>query len=183
MYSPMAMLRLPAMRPAMPASTTVWGSRADAPATPMIRLTLATRPSVAPNTAGRRIWNRGSRGDSSGQLAEPSSQTGWQSRPIHALGTSSFGECHTPGRTTAWPSPSSATIPLNDSSHLRKGAELRLICLINLAYPSPRDLASTTPGRPEGQPVNHHADDPGHQPQDPIDDCQRPGHDQEKDRD
>src|SRR5450759_4627610 len=55
MYSPMAMLRLPAMRPAMPASTTVWGSRDDAPATPMIRLTLATRPSVAPNTEGRRM--------------------------------------------------------------------------------------------------------------------------------
>src|ERR1035437_3106931 len=55
MYSPTAMLKLPAMRPAMPASTTVWESPDDAPATPMIRLTLATRPSVAPNTAGRRM--------------------------------------------------------------------------------------------------------------------------------
>src|SRR5450759_1760457 len=55
MYSPMAMLKLPAIRPAMPARTTVWASPDDAPATPMIRLTLATRPSVAPNTEGRRM--------------------------------------------------------------------------------------------------------------------------------
>src|ERR1035437_6729055 len=55
MYSPTAMLKLPAMRPAMPARTTAWASPADAPATPMIRLTLATRPSVAPNTEGRRM--------------------------------------------------------------------------------------------------------------------------------
>src|SRR5450759_4374125 len=55
MYSPTAMLKLPAIRPAMPARTTVWASPADAPATPMIRLTLATRPSVAPNTEGRRM--------------------------------------------------------------------------------------------------------------------------------
>src|SRR5450759_3545940 len=37
--------------------------------------------------------------------------------------------------------------------------------------------------RPEGQPVNHHTDAPRHQPQDPIDDGQWPGHDQEQDRD
>src|ERR1035437_473618 len=55
MYSPTAMLKLPAMRPAMPARTTVWASPDDAPAMPMIRLTLATRPSVAPNTEGRRM--------------------------------------------------------------------------------------------------------------------------------
>ena len=43
--------------------------------------------------------------------------------------------------------------------------------------------ASTTSRWPQGQPVDKHPENPGHQPQDPIDDRQRPRHDQEKDRD
>jgi len=42
---------------------------------------------------------------------------------------------------------------------------------------------SPTPGRPESQPINRHADDPGDRPQDPVDDGQRPGHDQQQDSD
>src|SRR5450756_1861895 len=48
------MLKLPASRPAMTARTMACASWDDAPAMPMIRLTLATRPSVARNTVGRR---------------------------------------------------------------------------------------------------------------------------------
>ena len=57
----------------------------------------------------------------------------------------------------------------------------RLYCL--LARHTPKRLASAASRRPEGQPVNHDADAPGHQPQDPIDDGQWPRQDQEKDRD
>src|SRR2546426_705104 len=50
MYSPAAMAKAPARRPATPASTTTWGSGL-APATPMMRLALETSPSLAPKTA------------------------------------------------------------------------------------------------------------------------------------
>jgi len=52
-YSPAAIERLPASRPARPASSTGW-SPPPAPATPQIRLRLETRPSLTPNTAARR---------------------------------------------------------------------------------------------------------------------------------
>lgn len=42
---------------------------------------------------------------------------------------------------------------------------------------------STTSHRSKGQPVHGRRNDPGDEPQDPIRDCQRPGDDQEKDRD
>lgn len=57
----------------------------------------------------------------------------------------------------------------------------RLYC--PLARHTPKRLASAASRRPEGQPVNHDADAPRHQPQDPIDDGQWPRQDQEKDRD
>src|SRR5450759_5946465 len=47
----------------------------------------------------------------------------------------------------------------------------------------PKNSAPATSCRPKGQPVNHHTDAPRHQPQDPIDDGQWPGHEQEQDRD
>src|SRR5450759_5086151 len=47
----------------------------------------------------------------------------------------------------------------------------------------PERSAPAASRRPEGQPVDHHTYAPGHQPQDPIDDGQWPGHDQEQDRD
>ena len=55
MYSPAAMLKPPARSPAIPASTMACGSTDEAPAMPMIRLTLDTSPSLAPKTVGRRM--------------------------------------------------------------------------------------------------------------------------------
>ena len=53
MYSPTAIEKAPASRPAMPAMTMAWLSE-EAPATPMTRARLETRPSLPPKTAGRR---------------------------------------------------------------------------------------------------------------------------------
>src|SRR3954467_237385 len=52
MYSPAAMEKAPAASPASPPSTTARCAAAP-PATPAIRAKLETRPSIAPNTAGR----------------------------------------------------------------------------------------------------------------------------------
>ncbi len=54
MYSPAAIDKAPASRPATPAVTTL-AAVAPAPATPMIRLALETSPSFTPNTAARRL--------------------------------------------------------------------------------------------------------------------------------
>ena len=54
-YSPVAIENAPAARPARPVSTMSAGTRrgADPAPTPAISETLVTRPSIAPNTAGR----------------------------------------------------------------------------------------------------------------------------------
>jgi hypothetical protein len=51
-YSPVAIEKAPATRPATPVSATVWDAAPPAP-TPLISETLVTRPSIAPKTAGR----------------------------------------------------------------------------------------------------------------------------------
>ena len=51
-YSPAAMENAPAARPARPVSTIVFCA-SPPPPTPAMRDTLVTRPSMAPNTAGR----------------------------------------------------------------------------------------------------------------------------------
>ncbi len=52
MYSPAAIEKAPAIRPAMPARRTA-PAEAWAPAMPRMRATLETRPSLTPNTAAR----------------------------------------------------------------------------------------------------------------------------------
>ena len=52
MYSPAAMEKAPAARPASPVITIVCWETAP-PATPVISARLETRPSIAPKTAGR----------------------------------------------------------------------------------------------------------------------------------
>ncbi|CAM5311585.1 hypothetical protein SHIRM173S_11296 [Streptomyces hirsutus] len=52
MYSPAAMEKAPAARPARPVMTMVC-CPTEPPATPVISARLETRPSIAPNTAGR----------------------------------------------------------------------------------------------------------------------------------
>ena len=55
-YSPVAMENAPAASPARPVSTIRFGDPCEAPTpapTPAISDTLVTRPSIAPNTAGR----------------------------------------------------------------------------------------------------------------------------------
>ena len=57
MYSPAAIEKAPASRPAMPPRTMTWLS-AWAPAMPMISDRLLTRPSFAPKTAARNVPDR-----------------------------------------------------------------------------------------------------------------------------
>ena len=61
MYSPAAMEKAPARRPATPARTMNWlpaAAPAAAPATPMTSERLLTRPSFAPKTAARSVPER-----------------------------------------------------------------------------------------------------------------------------
>ena len=52
-YSPAAIENAPAARPASPASTITLEPDAVPPSMPAIRAKFETRPSIAPNTAGR----------------------------------------------------------------------------------------------------------------------------------
>src|SRR3954453_8657602 len=68
LYSPAAIETAPAMSPARPASRTTPGA-GSAPATPRIRPTFDTRPSLTPNTAARAAPPRTSRWWCSGRGA------------------------------------------------------------------------------------------------------------------
>ena len=58
MYSPAAMLKAPASRPAIPARRMKLGWPAAAPATPMTSDRLLTRPSLTPKMTARRVPDR-----------------------------------------------------------------------------------------------------------------------------